>query len=299
MDFSGIFYDLRDKLIGWGEALILMLPEFVVAIFVVFAAAVIARFARSATFGILKRTSSYATVNNLLATIVYIIVLGTGLFTALGILGLDRAVTSLLAGVGIVGLALGFAFQDLASNFIAGILLSIRRPFKEGDLIETNDHFGVVKEINLRSTKMRTLQGQLVIVPNADVFTHPVKNFSTSERRIDLEVGVAYGDDLRKVREVTLAAVKAVEGIRTDKPVDLYFTEFGDSSIDFIVRFWVDFARQPEYLSAKSEAIIAIKEAFDREGITIPFPIRTLDFSEVGGERLNQVLPPRLYDNRP
>ncbi|MFW5955204.1 MAG: mechanosensitive ion channel family protein, partial [Rhodothermales bacterium] len=291
MTVTDAFSELLVKLQSWLQAIILMLPEFVSAVVVVIIGALLARFVRRAIYGVLRRVSTYDTVNHLLATIAYGVVLAITVFVALGILGLDRAVTSLLAGAGIIGLALGFAFQDLASNFIAGILLSVRRPFLEGDLIETNDFLGTVMEINLRSTKLRTLQGQIAIIPNAEVFTNPLKNFSTGERRIDLACGVSYGDDLAHVRSVVLSAVRSLEGIRTDGPIDLFFEEFGDSSINFTVRFWIDFARQPDFLRARSEAVIAIKKAFDQEGITIPFPIRTLDFGIVGGTRLDEVMP--------
>jgi small conductance mechanosensitive channel len=194
-----------------------------------------------------------------------------GLFVALGILGLDTAVTSLLAGVGIVGLALGFAFQDLASNFIAGVLLSIRRPFVEGDLIENEDHLGTVTEINLRSTRLRTLQGQTVIIPNAEVFTNSVVNYSTGERRVDLRCGVAYGDDLEAARAVSWAAVRSPTRGR-HRPVDFYYEEFGDSSIDFVVRFWITVHAQPDFLRARSEAVIAIKKALRRGRLHHPLP---------------------------
>lgn len=285
------FAQLLDRLRGFGEALILMLPEFVAAVLVVIVAAILARLARRVVHGLLRRITSYETVNNLLATISYVVVLAVGIFVALGILGLDRAVTSLLAGAGIIGLALGFAFQDLASNFIAGILLSIRRPFLEGDLIETEEFRGVVVGINLRSTRIRTFQGQIAIIPNADVFTNPLINFSTGERRVDLSCGVSYGDDLERASEVALMAVNGLQNIRRDRPVDLYFESFGDSSIDFVVRFWIDFKNETEFLRAKSDALIAVKKAFDDADITIPFPIRTLDFGIVGGARLDEVLP--------
>lgn len=298
MNFEAILADLIDKLQGWLAALILLLPNFVVAVVVVTAAALVARVLRRVVHGVLARTSSYTTVNNLLATLVYVGVLAVGVFVALGILGLDKAVTSLLAGVGIVGLALGFAFQDLASNFIAGVLLSIRRPFVEGDLVEADGHFGVVKEINLRSTRVRTLQGQMVIVPNSAVFTNAVTNYSTGERRVDLQCGVAYGDDLEAAREAVLGALGRLDGIRAAPEPDFYYESFGDSSIDFVVRFWVDFAKQTDFLRARSEAVIAVKKALDEGGFTIPFPIRTLDFGVVGGERLDEILPKALGDGR-
>ncbi len=296
MNLSETFGDLVDKLQGWLEQLILLLPNLVAAILIVVVTVFAARFIRRGVKGVLARTSSYEQVNHLLATIVYVIALAIGTFIALGVVGADKAVTSLLAGAGILGLALGFAFQDLAANFIAGVLLSIRRPFVVGDIIETGNYMGTVVEVNLRSTRVREFQGQIVIIPNAQVFQNPVENYTTGHRRVDLGCGVAYGDDLERARAVALGAVKTLDGVNTDRPVDLYFTEFGDSSVNFTLRFWVDFHQQTDFLTAQSEAIIAVKKAFDEHGLTIPFPIRTLDFGVVGGERLDEVLPRRFYE---
>lgn len=298
MNLDGTFQNLIDKLQGWVEALILLLPDLVVAMLVVFVAWFVAKGVRKVVRGGMNRVSSYHQLNGLVSTIAYIVALGAGVLIALEIVDLSKAVTSLLAGVGILGLALGFAFQDIAGNFMSGILLAIRRPFVEGDIIETNGHFGMIQEINLRSTHLRTFQGQIVIIPNSEVFQNAITNYSkTGQRRVDLNCGVAYGDDLEHVRTVALAAVNELDAVDQNKPVDLYFNEFGDSSINFVLRFWVDFARQTDFLSAQSEAIIRLKKAFDANGITIPFPIRTLDFGVVGGVNLNEVLPPRFYDS--
>lgn len=296
MNLNDTFASLVEKLEGWIEALILLLPNFVVGVLVVLVTVAVARLAQRGARGVLHRASSYEQVNNLLATIVYVVVFAIGVFIALGVIGADKAVTSLLAGAGILGLAIGFAFQDLASNFIAGILLSIRRPFIEGDIIETGDYFGTVVEVNLRSTRIRTFQGQIAIIPNAQVFQEPVLNYSTGHRRVDLRCGVSYGDDLERARQLALDAVNGLDFVDRERPVDLYYEEFGDSSVNFVCRFWIPYQRRPDFLGAQSEAIIAIKGAFDEGGITIPFPIRTLDFGVVGGERLDEVLPKRLYD---
>lgn len=116
---------------------------------------------------------------------------------ALIVLGLSKTVTTLLAGVGILGLALGFAFQDIAENFIAGVLMAFRRPIYIGDLIESNDFVGTVEEINLRTTVIRTADGKHVLIPNSEVLQNSIVNFSrSSELRVDLACGVSYGDDL-------------------------------------------------------------------------------------------------------
>jgi small conductance mechanosensitive channel len=231
-------------------------------------------------------------VVDLLAGVVRIVVVGVGLFVALGILHLDKTVTSLLAGVGVIGIGLGFALQDLTANFMAGIMMSVRRyPFVNGDLIETNSVMGVVEKLYLRSTSLRKPTGELVIVPNKDIFQRPLTNFSESDkRRVDVEAGVAYREDLERVRDVVLRAARDVQPRLPEREVEVYFTSFGDSAINFVVRMWAPYKSHVEFLRARSELIIAIKRAFDAEDIKIPFPIRTLEFGDVGGERLTDML---------
>ena len=286
---------LLGKVEGWFDALVLLLPNLVVALIIVVAAALMARLVRSIVTSVLHRITAHApsaaNVVGLLATLAYLAVLAAGVFAALRVVGLDGIVTTLLAGAGIVGLALGFAFQDIASNFIAGVLMAIRNPFVVGQIIETNSHTGIVTEISLRSTVIETFQGQLVILPNAKVFGDAIINYSATRlRRIDLSIGVGYGDDLEHVERTALRAVESLPDLAAGKPVQLYFTAFGDSSIDFTVRFWVDFAKQTDYLGAQSASIKAIKTAFDAADITIPFPIRTLDFGPSGGVAMREML---------
>lgn len=199
---------------------------------------------------------------------------------------------SLLAGAGILGLALGFAFQDIAANLMAGIYLNIQHPFRAGHLIESKDLFGVVKRVHLRWTEMRNPEGQLVLIPNKQVFENPIRNYSaTGQRRIDIRLGVSYGDDLERVKRIGIRALEQVSTRKPDTEVELFFEEFGESSIDFVARFWIDFtSKQSEYLQARSEAIERLKRAFDENGITMPFPTRTLDFGVKGGETLSEAL---------
>jgi small-conductance mechanosensitive channel len=206
--------------------------------------------------------------------------------------GLQKTVASLLAGAGILGLALGFAFQDIAANFMAGIYLSIEHPFRAGHLIASKDIQGVVKRVHLRWTEIRTPQGQVVLVPNKQIFENPITNFSaTGQRRVDIKAGVSYGDDLEKVRRVALQALEPLPSRKPDTEVELFFEELSDSAVNLVARFWIDFtSRQADYLRAKSEAIERLKKAFDQNGITMPFPTRTLDFAVKGGETLSQAL---------
>lgn len=290
MDFQQTLNALVDKLVTWLQDFVLLLPNFAVAVLIVLAFAVLARIARRIVIAGLSRVSSHLSINRLLGTIAHLTILTIGVFIALGVVGLDKTVTSLLAGVGIIGLALGFAFQEIASNFMSGIILLIRRPFQHDHIIESNDHVGIVREVNLRATVIQTLTGQLVHIPNNEILNKPIVNYSTGRRRVDLKVGVSYGDDLEKARRVTMQAVEAVESRDQNANVELFFEGFGSSSIDFVVRFWIPFQRWSDYMAARSDAVMRIKRAFNENDITIPFPIRTLDFGIVGGERLVEVL---------
>ncbi len=290
MDLNKAYQIIVDKLTFWLRETIRILPNIALATIVVVIGFFIAARLKNLVRRIFRRVFHNETISNLFTSVVYIFFLGVVIFIALSILKLDKAVTSILAGAGILGLALAFAFQDIAANFMSGIFLSLRRPLHIGDIVQIKDFMGKVTEINLRDTVIQTFQGQLVIIPNKDVFQNPIENFSMlGRRRMDLTVGVSYGDDLEKVKAITLNAVKEMDGLRADEPTTLFFTEFSESSINFVVRLWAKSPEQPNYLQVQSDAIIRIKKAFDENNITIPFPIRTLDFGIKGGVPLKDV----------
>lgn len=294
-DFERAFDEGVAKISGWIEGFIQSLPNIFAALVILILFWIAAKVLRRTVGMGLRQVSQHRGLNDLASGLVFLVVLSVGIFVALGILDLDKTVTTLLAGAGIVGLAIGFAFQDTAQNFISGVFLTLNRPFRHGDIIQTNDFLGTVQRINMRSTEIRTFQGQMVIIPNNKVFQNPLINFNyAGVRRVDLNVGVAYGEDLEMVRRVATAAVEELPMREPNREIELFFEEFGDSSIDFELRFWIPFRTWPEFLHARSEAIIAVKKAFDREGITIPFPIRTLDFSPVGGVTLKQEMGGQL-----
>ena len=273
------FEKIAGKLNDWLTRSIEMLPNFVMAVILITIFIVLAKFVDRVLRNTLDRFSKNEAVNSLVASLVSTPTVLLGIFIALDVLNLDKTVTSLLAGIGIVGLALGFAFKDAASNFISGIYMAIKSPINPGDLISYEDIYGRVKEIGLRATTVTSLQGQDVIIPNRllveNIYTHYTNNRT---RRIDLAIGVSYGDDLEKTENVTIEAVKKIDYILKTRPVDLYFTEFGDSSINLTVRYWVNFRKETDYLRALSDGIKNIKKAYAQNGITITFPIRTLDF---------------------
>jgi len=282
---------LTGKLEGWLEALVLLAPNILGAVLVLLLFWGLGTLVGKGIHRVMARVSTHKALNELFESMVRFGVRVAGLLVALDIIELEKAATSFLGGAGIFGLALGFAFQDLTANFISGIAMAVKRPLRVGDLIETNEHFGTVEAVEMRSTRLRTLQGQSVIIPNRKIYENALVNFSAQkERRIDLVVGVSYGDDLANAQRVTVEAAKSVEAATGD--VHAFFTGFGGSSIDMVVQIWIKVDKQLGFLAARSDAIMAIKSAFDAADITIPFPIRTLDFGIVGGERLRDHLSP-------
>jgi len=268
-----------------------MLPNLFIATLVLILSFVVARFLSRTSDKLLVRFTHSSSLNNLVGTTVYFTVVLLGIFFTLSILKLDKTVTTLLAGAGIIGLALGFAFQDIAANFISGVIIAIRKPFVVGDVIDTNDHFGTIERINLRTVDLRRPTGELVKVPNRKVFETAIINFSHyGIRRIDLKVGISYAEDLERVQQVVKKAMVDIKGMVTTKEVEVVYEEFGDSSINFLVRFWIQYKRQTDFVYAKSDAIIRIKKAFDQNDIDIPFPIRTLNFGIKGGRNLSDQL---------
>jgi len=290
MEIDKITDLINDKLYSWSEALIKLLPNIVLAAVVMVIGLYIAKFIRKIMSKLVDKISKNITLNNLFSTIVYFSFIGIVLFTVLTILNLDKAVTSILAGAGILGLALAFAFQDIAANFMSGIFISFRKPLKVGDIVQIKEYMGKVIEINLRDTLVETFQGKTVIIPNKEVFQNPIENYTIlQKRRFDLSVGVSYGDDLEKVRQITIDAVSSIEELSKEDPVNVFFVAFGDSSVNLSVRMWINTPEQSVYNKVGSEAIIRIKKAYDANDIMIPFPIRTLDFGIKGGTTLTEM----------
>src|SRR5690554_8180692 len=173
------YYDLViNKVTHWTEDLVVMLPNFVLAIIVMILFVFLGKLSKSIISKVLFKTLNNRSFSSLISRIIYLIVLTIGAFAALSLMNLDKTVTSLLAGAGILGLALGFAFQDIATNFIAGFFMAIRRPFQIGQIIHCEGYSGVIKRIGIRTTEIASFQGQEIIIPNKLLFQNPLINDS-------------------------------------------------------------------------------------------------------------------------
>ena len=206
------------------------------------------------------------------------------------IVALDQVsfnVTAFVAGLGLIGFTLGFAVQDIAKNFVAGVLLLIQQPFEIGDAIEVVGHQGTVTDVDVRATTIKAWDGQEVIVPNADVYTSPIINYSRyPARRIVLGIGLGYEEDLAQAKEVFLRAITNIEDVLDDPPAAVYCKSLGSSSVEMEAYFWVDQTRS-SLLEATSKAVQALKGAAALEGINLPYPIQTVRLRQLAeGEPL-------------
>ncbi len=200
-----------------------------------------------------------------------IILLGT----AVSLQQVEFELTAFLAGLGILGFTVGFALQDISQNITAGLLLLLQKPFEIGDMVEIDGFRGRVLSVDLRSTELLTNDGHNVLLPNAKVFTTPISNYSRQATwRISINIGVAYDSDLEQVRRITLQAVRAIPDVLEEPAPDLYFHTFGDWSINFSVRYWID-SRQTNPFTASDPGIVAIHRAYAQHHIHIPYPVQT------------------------
>ena len=200
-----------------------------------------------------------------------------GIILALSVLGIDLSKLALVAGA--LGIGVGLGLQELVKNFVSGIVILLEKSLKVGDFIELESSlFGIVKEINFRSTLIRTNDNVDILVPNADLVTNRVTNWTLEEARARFRIpfSVAYGTDKELVRKAVLEAAASVEYTLRDskfKP-SVWFTGFGDSSLDFLLGVWVDYDAVIKPTALKSEYLWAIDDAFRKYGIEIPFPQR-------------------------
>lgn len=209
-----------------------------------------------------------------------ILVFGTAVVIALDMVGIN--VMPFIAGASVLGAALGFAAKDTLSNVIAGVVLLMDRPFEVGDRIEVwnappnYSSWGDVVRIGLRATKIRTTDNLIVVIPNNEIMSRDIVNYTAEKMptRVRISVGVAYGTDLERARKAALEAAAGADWVLRDPAPRVVQTNFGDCSIGLQVRVWIEDPRRRR--ETTSYLTDAVKKAFDREGIEIPFPIRTL-----------------------
>ena len=271
---------LRDQLQNMGEGFVESLPSLAIAIFIVFLTWIVARFGARISDMIVGRTELRASLKTLIDTLVKLGIWLAGLFIAAIVVMPGLTAASLLAGLGIGAVAIGFAFQDIFENFLAGVLIMLREKMRIGDVIECEGITGKVEHITLRETHVRKLSGELTVVPNSILFKNPVEILTDdSQRRHEVVVGVSYDTQLDRAAEVIRQAVEDVEDVLASKGIDIFAQEFNSSSVDFLVRWWAGSTPRDGWES-KDKVVRSVKAALDEAGIEIPFPYVTHTFKE-------------------
>lgn len=219
---------------------------------------------------LMEKSKVEQTLVSFVTSLVYMAMMAFIIIAALNRLGIQTA--SFVAVLAAAGLAIGLALQGSLANFAAGVLMIIFKPFKVGDAIDAAGTFGIVEEISIFTTQLKTPDNKVIIVPNAKLTSDNITNFSAKDqRRVDLVAGVSYSDDLDKVKKVLEDILAADERVLEDPAATIAVSELGESSVNFVVRPWVNSA---DYWDVYFGVTTAIKKRFDEEGISIPFPQR-------------------------
>ncbi len=271
------FDKLLDKLSGWLDAIILGLPNFIIAAATFVIAFLLSKSLQKYLDKILKRFIKQASIRSLIVNIASLIIILAGVFLALAILNLDGTLQSLLAGAGVAGIAISLALQGTLSNTFSGIFIAIKNELNVGNYIESNGYAGEIVDIDLRNTKIKEADNNIVVIPNKLILEKPFKNFGlTKQIRTTIKCGVDYNADLQEVEDIAKKTIRENFSNTTDRKIEFYYTDFGDSSINFILRFWLTGESNLSAIAVKSKAIKKLKSAFDKNHINIPYPIRMI-----------------------
>lgn len=269
--------------------LIRTLPGLIAGIIILLLARYGAKFSQKVARKIGKKTIRSASLRLLLEKTSYVLAFTLGVLLAAVVAFPGLRLGDIIAALGLGSVAIGFAFQDIFKNFLAGILLLLQEPFRIGDQIIVAGYEGTVEHIDIRTTRIRTYQGEEVIVPNATVFTSEIQVRTAYDyRRTDLGVGVDYNTSLPMAKERLQNILQEVEGVLDNPQPEIDLVGFGDSSIDFVVRYWT-IPQQHIVRRIQTQVIIAIKRDFDQAEINIPYPIRTVYYYDQ--QRFNDYLP--------
>lgn len=251
--------------IPWGTKIVMALLVFIIGRW-------IAKMLTRALKGIMQKGDVDQMLISFLGNIAYAALLAVVVLAALEQLGVNT--TSALAILGAAGLAVGLALKDSLASFAAGVMLIIFRPFKLGDFIEAGGTTGVVEEIRIFHTVLKSGDNREITMPNAQIYSGTIVNFSAREtRRIDLVIGIGYDDNIKQARDLLQQILDADTTVLKDPAATIMLLELGESSVDFAVRPWV---KSGDYWTTRAALLETIKTTFDKQGISFPYPQRDI-----------------------
>ena len=230
-------------------------------------------------------------LRNVIAGGIGVVVVLVGTYIVLRVSGLTQLALTVVGGTGLVGLAVGIAFRDITENFLASIFLSMQRPFERGDLVEVSGVTGYVQQLNVRTTILMTLDGNLVQIPNASVYKSNLRNFTTNPNRRDhFEVGIGYDDSINEAQEIALQVLTDHPAVLSEPEPSVLADSLGKATVNLRAYFWIN-GRKHSWLKVRSSVIRLVKRAFQKHGISMPDEAREVVFP--------QGIPITMLDGKP
>jgi small conductance mechanosensitive channel len=283
-----------DKVQGMINGFIALLPNIVLAIIVFAIFFFVARSIKQVVRRLTRNRRQARNLGMVLGRLAQGTTILVGLFISLTIVIPTLRAGDLVQLLGISGVAIGFAFRDILQNFLSGILILLTEPFQIDDQIVFKNFEGTVENIETRATTIRTYDGRRIVIPNSELFTNSVQvNTAFDHRRIEYDVGIGYGDDIDRAKELMLEAIHSVDSILKDPEPDVLVVELAESSVNIRARWWIKPPRRIDYLVSRDEVISAIvQKLYVENGIDLPYPTRQILFhdqtEETDGDRSRQ-----------
>ena len=258
------------------NSLIAALPNIVLGVIAFFLFYLLARAIHSLVRNVSVKSGLGITAGLILGRLAQWVVVLAGLLVASAIVFPSLRASDILQLLGIGGIAIGFAFRDIAENFLAGILLLLTRPFRIGDQIVVSGYEGTVEDIQTRATFIRTYDGRRVVIPNSDLFTESVTvNTAADKRRTEIDLGISYNADIDLARQLVLETLQEIPEVLSAPPPDTLLVSLDDSTVDLRARWWTH-SYLTDVLMVQDKVIDAIKKTLDKNHIDMPYPIRTV-----------------------
>jgi small-conductance mechanosensitive channel len=277
LDFSEATAALRDMGRGFMERL----PYFAVALFVFIAFYLAGKGLRAAVRAFVERNRRHYNVGLVLGRLAQASMVFVGLLVALVISVPGFTPGQLVGMLGLSSVAIGFAFRDILQNFLAGILLLLTEPFRIGDQIIMGGHEGTVEDIQIRATFVRTYDGRRIVIPNSDLFTNSVTiNTAYSQRRLQYDVGIGYGDDIARAKEIVVDTLRAIPEVLDDPPPEALVVDLADSSVKLRLRWWVTPPLRQDAMHSLDLVLEKVSKALVAEGFDLPFPTQQVLFHD-------------------
>ncbi|MBD2515898.1 mechanosensitive ion channel family protein [Nostoc sp. FACHB-973] len=284
---------LWDRVQGMINGFIVLLPNIVLALIVFAIFFAVARAIKRVVKRLTRDRHQARNLGLVLGRLAQGTILLIGLFVALSIVIPTFRAGDLIQLLGISGVAIGFAFRDILQNFLAGILILLTEPFQINDQIVFKDFEGTVENIETRATTIRTYDGRRIVIPNSELFTNSVTvNTAFDSRRLQYDVGIGYGDDIDRAKELMLEALHNVPEILKDPAPDVLLMELAESTVNIRVRWWINPPRRADDLASRDKVLSTIKKTLVENGIDLPFPTQQILFhdqtEETDGDRSHQ-----------